>query len=431
VIPTWALFASTGIDGNKLPQSLERARRESECDYVLQAKIFGDSPNVRVSFEVCSQDGSVMAAEQVLLHGYEWEGLSTQIAECGVQALEKAVASTPLAHLQRSQERAFEAYSKAEYFWKRRTLEGLHQAIKCCKLAIEHSATFAPAYIKLAHCYASLILHGEGVPLDLLLLAKDAANKALTINPNLAEAYVAIGNLNVRFELDWVSAQGNYLHAIERDPQLAMAYHWYGDALMASQSLAASIEILEQAYRLNPASLSIRTARAQAYYLNGEFDECERQIEDILQMNPTFTPSYFALAMLRIAARDYSGAVNLFQQAVELSGMKSFYISSLAYAHACLGDEGKVRQILAHLYESSKQRYVSSYDLALVHCCLQEDDQAVAALEQALDKRDALVMWLHVDPRLTKLRNNPAMQQWSKRFRLLPATAAAAATSPF
>jgi DNA-binding winged helix-turn-helix (wHTH) protein/Flp pilus assembly protein TadD len=314
---------------------------------------------------------------------------------------------------------AFEAYSKAEYFWRRRNVKGIQQALYFAEKATTFDPAFALAFVRIANCYGALITQGEGVPMELLVKAKTAADRALALDPNLPDAYITMGNLSVRYELDWHAAEANYLSAITRSPDSAVGYHWYGNALVAAGRIEQGIEILEKAFILQPSSLSIRIARAQAHFLAGNYGVGQRQLEDILELNPAFSGAYFGLGMVLGALDKASEAMKMFRRAVQVSGRKSFYLSNLAYAHSRWGKQVHARKILLELEQLATKRYVSSYDLAVVHASLGHEKEAVALLRQAVERRDAMVMWLGVDPRLAGLRSSGALQPLLDRFRLL------------
>jgi tetratricopeptide (TPR) repeat protein len=408
------------MNGTGLSCALDEARREHRPRLVMRGSMqLAANKTVRVTVQLLNGESfNTIDADSSTLRKTNTASRPLTVARVAVKLLSENVKGAPAAQSGSQAGAAFESFAKAQYFWKQRNVLGLRQAIRFATQAIGEDPEFASAYVLLANCYATLIAHGEGIPVQLLSQAKEAVETALKLDPNLVVAHVALANLNVRFELDWVAAEGNYRHALDREPRSALAHHWYGNSLIAAGRFNEGIRSIESAFVLQPSSLSIRTARAQAYYLAGYVAECQRQLEDILDMNPAFTPAYFGLGMTNGVQGKATESLSMFRRAAKMSGGKSFYLASLAYAHSQWGQKRHARKILQHLLKLAHKCYVPYYDLALLHACMGNNDAAVEMFGKAVDNRDALVMWMKVDPRLEALRKQGALQNLISRFRL-------------
>ena len=93
-------------------------------------------------------------------------------------------------------------------------------------------------------------------------------------------------------------------------------------------------------------------------------------------------------------------------------------LSALGHAYGAAGDERSARDLLAKLNEMSLQRYVSSYEIALIHAAIGEFDCAFACLDRAFEERSGWLPYLNAEPRLGGLCNDPRFKSLVGRIGL-------------
>src|SRR6059058_2721447 len=129
---------------------------------------------------------------------------------------------------------AYELYHKGRSLWEKRSGDNIPKAISFYEQAIARDPNYALAYAGLAQAYILLPFYSDADRLDAYSKAKDAALKALRLDPNLAEAHLALGKVLFFSEIDLPGALREYQRAIELQPNDATAHHWLGnDALSA------------------------------------------------------------------------------------------------------------------------------------------------------------------------------------------------------
>src|SRR5262249_18741779 len=109
--------------------------------------------------------------------------------------------------------------------------------------------------------------------------------------------------------------------------------------------------------------------------------------------------------------REFGLAVTEFEKARKFSSDSPESLASLAHCHAVSGKSNEARVLLAKLKELAKIRYVSSYDFALVHCGLNEDDLAFEWLNRAYEIRDGWIIYITVDPRWRRMHTDPRFKE--------------------
>jgi Flp pilus assembly protein TadD len=104
-------------------------------------------------------------------------------------------------------------------------------------------------------------------------------------------------------------------------------------------------------------------------------------------------------------------AIAEFERAVSLGGGSSVYTASLAHAFGVAGRRAEAVRVLEDLKKMAASRFVSSYDLALAHLGLAENNQALALLSVAVQERSPRVAFMGVEPRFDGLRADPRFKK--------------------
>src|SRR6266496_3870630 len=306
---------------------------------------------------------------------------------------------------------AYELYHKGRSLWEKRSGDNIPKAIAFYEQAIARDPNYALAYAGLAQAYIILPFWAGVDRLDASSKAKDAALKALRLDPNLAEAHLALGKVLFFSEIDLAGALREYQRAIELQPNDATAHHWLGnDTLAALGRFEEAIAQGKRAVELDPLSPVINTDFGTTFYYAHRYDDSVMQLRKTLEIDPTFFYAHFNLGIALQAAGDLSGAITEYEKAKQLSD--NTYVSMLcAQAKAYAGDKDAALRMLSDLDKISQQREVVGYLRALLYLSLNNKDEAVRWLEQDLKERDGSnVSWINVDPLLDSLHGDPRFE---------------------
>src|SRR2546421_5546478 len=330
-----------------------------------------------------------------------------------------AIAKAPTANTE-----AYELYLKGRSFWEKRSGDNIPKAIAFYEQAIARDPNYALAYAGLSSAYIILPFWAGVDRLDAYSKAKDAALKALRLDPNLAEAHLALGKVLFFSEIDLPGALREYQRAIELQPNDATAHHWLGnDALAALGRFEEAIAQGKRAVELDPLSPVINTDFGTTFYYAHRYEESAMQLRKTLEIDPTFFYAHFNLGIALQAAGDLSGALAEYEKAKQLSD--NTYVPMLcAQAKAYAGDKDAALRMLNDLDKISQRREVVGYCRALLYLSLNNKDEALRWLEQGFKERDGSnISWIKVDPLLDPLHGNP-------RFEALVQKVVAAKTEP-
>jgi len=306
---------------------------------------------------------------------------------------------------------AYELYHKGRSLWEKRTGDNIPKAIAYYEQAIARDPNYALAYAGLSSAYILSPFYAGADRRDTSPKAKEAALKALRLDPNLAEAHLALGKVLFFSEIDLAGAMREYKRAIELKPNDAGAHHWYGnDALAALGQFDEAIAEGRRSVELDPLSIVINADLGQTLYYAHRYDESARQLRKTLEIDPTSFYTHYTLGIALQGKGDPSGAIIEYETAKQLSDNP--LVSTLcAAAKAQAGDKDAALRMLTELDKISQHREVLGYWRALLYLSLNKKEEALRWLEQSFAERDGSnINWIKVDPLLDSLHGDPRFE---------------------
>jgi TolB-like protein/Tfp pilus assembly protein PilF len=306
---------------------------------------------------------------------------------------------------------AYELYHKGRSLWGKRTGDNIPKAIAFYDQAIAHDPNYALAYAGLSSAHILAPFYASADRRESYAKAKEAALKALRLDPNLAEGHLALGKVLFFGEIDLAGTMREYKRAIELKPNDADAHHWYGnDALSAFGQFEEAIVEGRRSVELDPLSVVINADLGVTFFYAHRYDESVAQLRKTLEMDPTSFYTQYNLGILLQATGDLPGAIAEFEKAKQL-GDNTFVSTLYAQAKALAGDKDAAQRMLSDLNQMSQRREVVGYLRALLYLSLNNKDEALRWLEQGYEERDGSnISTIKVDPLLNSLHGDPRFE---------------------
>ncbi len=302
---------------------------------------------------------------------------------------------------------AYSLFLKGRYFWYRRNEGDLKKAIECYIEAVKTDPNYSLPYLGIADHFIMMGLWNFLPPETARLRAREALNKALSIDDQLGEAYTSLGYSQCLFDWDWPAAEKNLKHGIALNPHNSWAHAWYGSYLFGMSRFEEACAELRMAMDIEPLSPIINAIAGVVISIT-EAEEGKKQTAKALEMEPNLALANFWMGWILM----YPQAVDKKAPGYLQTAFDLGHIWALGWLGCCYGRLGRKEEafkILDQLDKLSGERYISPLQKSVVYCGLGMYDLAFNLLEEAcLQKEPMLALILY---------NLEGHSAWPREFR--------------
>lgn len=399
---------------------LDQIGRELGVQYVIEGSVRRDANDVRIAAQLIqTKDQTHVWARQ---YDRELKGLLALQGEIAQEIADEiqitlsdhqpSVAAQSAASPQNYD--AYDLYLKGLYFFNKRTVAGLEEAIGYFQQATAKDPNYARAYAGLADAYALMPGYSGRSAVGFTAKARAAALRALAIDERLPEAHTALALIVQNYDWDWQTSEKEFRRAIELNPNYATAHHWYAEHLMWRGRFDEAFQESERARQLDPLSLIIAADNGAIFYFSRQYDRAIEKWRSVLEMDP-----YFVRAHLIGAAYVEKG---MFAEALaDNEKMRPrippvSYWAILTYTYGRSNQTAQARHALQELL--NPRHPVDPQVIAQAYAGLGDKDQSVAWLEKAYAAHSNELVSLKVSPEYDSLRSDPRFQDLLRRVGL-------------
>jgi adenylate cyclase len=339
-------------------------------------------------------------AEQVV------QALQVKLGGEGTRVLTKKPTENPEAH---------RLYLLGRYEFAKYTQTGWNNAIRYYEQALRLDPNYALAYCGLADNYAymgSVVMPEK----DAIAKEKEFAQKALELDPELAEAHMSVA-LALVAAFDWRNGLKEFDRALELNPNLAFAYELQAWTVNGLGRFGEAISKTRKAVELDPLNPFFQMSLSFYLYWARQYDEAIVQARKTLEMDPNSTISHVLLGLSFLKKGDTAGAIAELQK-TKAPDPGAWYQGFLGYAYAISGDRAKAEQSLHELEDLAKRQYVSPTAFVTIYLGLANKEKALDWLEKAYEEQDSACWYLKIDQIYDGVRNEPRFQAILKKIGL-------------
>ncbi len=244
--------------------------------------------------------------------------------------------------------------------------------------------------------------------------ARTEALKALELDPMLAVAYTALGNLRFYHDWDWNGAEAAFRRATELAPGDGSAHYRYSLLLAGESRADEAIEAARRALALDPMGWRPALNLGTILYYARRYDEAARETQRVLQLSPGLNVATYQLCHIASATNHLDEAVSQCEDSVA-KGNRINGLLELSRIHALAGRRQQAEAILTALRSSPESASINPDNFAFIYAALGDRDSAFALLEQALAMKAGNLLWIRVDPRFDLLRSDPRFRPLVER----------------
>lgn len=294
---------------------------------------------------------------------------------------------------------------KGDFYHTRFTEGHSRKAIDQWMQAIALEPDSASAYAGLSETW--MFLSDAFIsPREAMPQAQAAAVKALRLDPNLAEAHIAMGWVKLRYEWNWAAAEQEYRQAIALDPKEDAARLLHAFSLNAQGRFDEAQGEMQRASESHPLDQANLWGLGLSFHLAGQYEPAIEQFRRAIGVEPMSPWAHLPLGWAYEQQGKFAEAIAEFRLASQIND-SSQVLGALGHVYAVSGQRDEAQKITAELQDAAKRKYVSPYDIAIIYAGLGDKEQALIWLEKAYEDRSGtLAFFLNVDPRFNGLRSD-------------------------
>jgi TolB-like protein/Flp pilus assembly protein TadD len=240
---------------------------------------------------------------------------------------------------------AFEAYRTGRLHWWRRSPDELQKAITLFASALEHDASFAPAYAAMADSWLLLAMYGNLTNMKATERAMPMIEKALEIDPESAEAFAALGL--ARWQIGQMDAGESALRqALKLNDDYIPAYLWLGGMLGELGRLPEQAQILQQAMAIDPLNELLAINFAGNLTARGDYEAGKDLLKDLVSLRPDSATLLRIISNYALESGELVDAWRYARRAYDLEPESPVVIKALAAAWESVGVIDKAEELL-------------------------------------------------------------------------------------
>jgi eukaryotic-like serine/threonine-protein kinase len=301
--------------------------------------------------------------------------------------------------------RAVHLCLKGRFFWSKRYEGGLSTARQCFEEALREDPRSALAHAGLADTYSFLGFYCLIRPRQAFAIAEKAANDALRLDPDLAEAHTALGLVRLGGHWDWDGAMRSFRRAIDIDPTQALARIYLSWILVLIGQSGEAHEEAGRAQDIDPVSPTLNAGAGYTFYMSRDYERGIRECEKALEVDKEYLVALYVMGLCKAQLGMYDDAIQHLELAVSLSQGMPFYLGLLGKCYAETNRPEKVVEILARLDALKEKMYVPPHCYVYIYAGLNDFDRAFAWQDKAFE--DGASPFNYFSPVLEDLFSDP------------------------
>ena len=387
--------------------------RELRVSHLLDGSVRKAGQRLRITAQlVRGSDGSHVWSRSFDRDLSDVFAVQDEIAAAVAEELEVELLGRATPRSRQTDPDAYAHYLRGRHFFELASAATYPQAIAEFEAALAIDPKFAPAWATLGALHFSaannsLIAYDEGAR-----RAREYSEKALKLDPNLAEPMAMLGYFDLIEGLDHDGGWRRVRRAHEIEPNNPRILTRMANIAARESRLEEAHEYCRRALEADPLSPLVHAVYGNTCYFAGALEKAEAARRKVLALSPGWLSGHYYLGLILLARHDGPSALAEMQQE-----QSTFWrLTGLAVANSLLGRGAEADAALAEFRQLDPGG--ATYQLAMVHACRGEIDEAFHALERAGATHDAGLNFARVDPLLARLHADPRWPAFLAKYGL-------------
>jgi DNA-binding winged helix-turn-helix (wHTH) protein/TolB-like protein/Tfp pilus assembly protein PilF len=331
---------------------------------------------------------------------------------------------TELAHRDTENPEAYRLYLTARYFFSQNRGDSIVKAVELYEQAVKLDDRYALAYIGIGESYMTLGESAFGAipPAEAYQKATAAVQKALAINPNLAEAYMILGNAQIKHEWNIEAGDSLYRKAIALNPNLARVHLLLAWNLMRQSRFEEAEVEMRRAAELNPTSLEIAAESGYPAFFAGDYNKAILLFGQAVEFDKNLISARLSLCRALQHAGRYDEAWKEVE-AVEKNIGRGIPLIEMVRGRtlALQGKIAEAREIYDTLVSrKQKGEYISPLHLAILAADMNDREAVFGWLDESYKERNDYLLQLSYAPEFTRFHDDSRFQELLAKIKPFP-----------
>jgi len=411
------VISRTSVMGYKhKDQRPDQIGRDLSVQYLLENSVRESGNHMRLTTQLIQvKDESHLWSQDYDYPAMDILNIEEDVAEAVAREIQVRLTSQQQIELAQSHPvslEAFDAYVQGYFFFGRNTDKDTDMAAKYYERATQLDPSYALAWASLSRARnwqasIGLIPAEEGHR-----LAREAVERALSLNPNLAAAHVQMGRIKQQVDFDWTGADASFQRAVTLELGNPEAVRSAAFSAYMLGRFDQALQLSRRAVSLDPLNADSWQFLGNTEYHAGRLDAAAADFQKALELNPDVFPGNVSLSYAYILRGRAQDAL----PEIELVGDHGMRASLYAIAYHALGREKEsdaaLRELITKYYASH------AYQIAEVYAFRNQSDEAFAWLDRAYAQRDGGLIETKVDPLLKNLERDPRYTAFLEQIHL-------------
>jgi TolB-like protein/DNA-binding winged helix-turn-helix (wHTH) protein/Flp pilus assembly protein TadD len=411
------VIARTSVMGYKhKDERLDQIGRDLSVQYVLENSLRESGDHMRLTAQL------IQVKDQTHLWSQDYDypakdvlNVEDEVAKAVAREIRVLVTSkqqTELAQLPPVNPEAFDAYLQGYYHFERDTDKDTEMAAKYYERATQLDPSYALAWVGLSRTRNWQVNTGLIPAEEGHRLAREAVERALALNPNLAEAHTQMGRIKEQVDFDWTGADASFQRAVALDPENPEVVRTAAGSATMLGRFEEAIQLDRRAVDLDPLNADSWESLAEPEFYMGQLDEAAADLKKALNLNPDVVAAHVKLSNIDVML----GRPQDVLPEIELVRYDAYRPWLYAIAYHALGRDKESDAALSKLI--TKYHASMAYQIAEVYAFRNQSDEAFEWLDRAYAQRDSGLIGTKVEPLLKSLHNDPRYAAFLKKLNL-------------
>jgi TolB-like protein/lipopolysaccharide biosynthesis regulator YciM len=411
------VIARTSVMGYKhKDERLDQIGRDLSVPYVLENSLRENGDRIRLTTQLIQvKDQSQLWSQDYDYPAKDILNVEDDVAKAVAQQIRLRLTSKNQADLAQSHPanpEAFDAYLQGHYYFERDTDKDTEMAAKYYQRATQLDPSYALAWVGLSRArkwqgVMGLIPTEEGNR-----AAREAVERALALNPNLAEAHAQMGRIKQQVDFDWTGADASYRRAVELEPGNPDFAAFAAQSAAILGRLDEALQLTRRAIELDPLNAHSWAGLGEIEFREGKLDKAEADLKKAHELRPDDFLSSVFLSEIYVMQGPPQDAL----PEIESVGYPDVRMFLYAIAYHALGRKKESDAALRELI--AKYQAIDPYLIAEIYAFRSQSDEAFEWLDRAYDKHNDGLIFMNVEPLLKSLHNDPRFAALLKKLNL-------------